>query len=163
MKVSKVTEQPPIDDDQPLGESPDALNSLGGQMPTIANDYSSKTVGTDVLKIVQADASRARCKHELRWRLARAEYFGTDFFTDPAWDVLLLLYSEEVRSGEMASSEFDRLGLPRTTIERWLEALDQRGLIRSSRDDANGLIRRVSLTERTRETLFNYFAALSSE
>lgn len=151
-----------MDENQFSGESHDRLQRTGDQMPSIADASSSQGVGTDIAATAQPEVLRERCRRELRWRLARADCFGSDLFTDPAWDILLLLFSEELWRGGMAAGEFDRLGLPLTTIERWLQALDQRGLIQAAGNNANGLARKVGLSKRTRDAMIRYFSARPS-
>lgn len=163
MKVFKVSKRPSIGEEQISGTASDATHRLDNQGLSIAQAYSAKSVGPKAVRVAQTQDFRECCRRELRWRLARADYFGNDLFTDPAWDILLLLYSEELWRGGMAPSDFDRLGLPLTTVERWLKALDQKGLIQSIRHSANSLQIRVGLTERTRDAMIRYFAARSSD
>lgn len=63
-------------------------------------------------------------------RRAQRMVFGRTLFTDVAWDVLLAAYIAEVR-GETLSAETiaDEAMVSRTVAQRWIGALEAKGLI----------------------------------
>lgn len=81
----------------------------------------------------------------LRARAARKEFFKADLFSDPAWDMLLELYTAEVEQRRISISGLaDATGVPGTTSLRWIAALQKQGLISREADPFDG--RRVFVT-----------------
>lgn len=66
----------------------------------------------------------------LHARRARADIFGADIFSDPAWDILLELYAAKLGARTMTAVELARaIRTPTSTTIRWIGSLQQRGLI----------------------------------
>lgn len=68
-------------------------------------------------------------------RQARDAVFGSDLFSDPAWDILLELYTaylEErpVTLGELTAST----RTAPSTMSRWIVALERHGLVRREKE-----------------------------
>lgn len=84
-----------------------------------------------------------------RARQRRLKHFDADLFGDPAWDMLLDLFVNQVRGVRVTVGS---LGLaarvPQATGIRWIDVLVQKGLVRklSAADD-----RRLTLVELTQE------------
>jgi hypothetical protein len=64
----------------------------------------------------------------LQIRRHRAEVFGSDLFSDPAWDILLELFAAELAKRRVTLRDLCAIG-PQSTIARWVAALEQKGLI----------------------------------
>jgi PAS domain S-box-containing protein len=63
-------------------------------------------------------------------RRLRADIFGRNLFSDPAWDALLAAYVAECEGRELRASAMWRdIGLPRVTGARWLKVLEERDLV----------------------------------
>ena len=81
-------------------------------------------------------------------RRARTAVLGPNLFSDPAWDILLELYAAKLGGRRMSVSDLVRATeTPRSTAERWLAELENRGLItiRTNPDDrASGLVKLTS-------------------
>jgi DNA-binding MarR family transcriptional regulator len=78
----------------------------------------------------------------VRWlidaRRKRASYIVPELLGDPAWDILLdLLRAELSYERPSASSTCSAAGVPASTGLRWLNALEQRGLVRRQGDPRN--------------------------
>ncbi len=62
----------------------------------------------------------------------RRDLFDADLFGEPAWDILLLLYS----ASDAASLQFEDLAseleCPISIVKRWLAILEARGLVEGS-------------------------------
>ena len=81
----------------------------------------------------------------IRWlidaRRKRASYVAPDLMGEPAWDILLdLLRAELSYERPTVSSTCSAAGVPESTGLRWLNALEQRGLVlrQGDRRHANG-------------------------
>lgn len=99
-----------------------------------------------------------RCARALNRRQKRAELFGKNLFADPAWDTLLLLFSEAPVRDRLTTRELLKTGVPQTTILRWLDVLEEHGLIWRSDDPTDRRLRLVGLTERASRLLTSYFS-----
>lgn len=84
-------------------------------------------------------------------RRIRSEFFPDDLFAEPAWDILLLLYGVE-RSQERlsVSAVCASVGSPATTVLRWIEKLEQAGLISRQKHPTD---KRVSWLQLTRDCI----------
>lgn len=98
------------------------------------------------------------CERVFMRRQTRALLFGADLFSDPAWDILLLLFTQPARRTYLPTGEISLAGLPKTTTLRWLEVLEGRGLIWRGNHPADELLRPVGLTQQARDLLIAYFS-----
>lgn len=79
--------------------------------------------------------SSAQLKEVLKARRARADFFGSHLFADPAWDILLLAYVALLDLESLSVSTLLRTSLvPATTTMRWVKALKQDGWLECSDD-----------------------------
>ena len=91
-----------------------------------------------------------------RHRLRRRELFPQPIFGEPPWEMLLALYLD-FPDGTTVATLSSRVGLPGTTVRRWLGYLKDHHLVKTARsgDDRRSLS--VSLTGGAREKLDSYF------
>lgn len=82
-------------------------------------------------------ADRDQISWILRIRRRRLEIFGTGLFSDPAWDLMLLLYQARIAGLETRLAE---LGVhePYSTISRWADVLAKRGWVSLEWGPADG-------------------------
>lgn len=98
-------------------------------------------------------------KREVRRRRFRESVLGGDLFSDPAWDILLVLYSEFPLRKHLLIRDFVvSIGIPLTTILRWLAALEGRGLIWRRDDERDRRAVNVGLTELGTQLMTRCFA-----
>jgi DNA-binding MarR family transcriptional regulator len=93
---------------------------------------------------------------------ARAEpsesIFGDDLFADPAWDMLLELHAAELGQRRMATSELCiGAAVPATTALRWVEKLNQKGLVARRNDPLDGRRVWVELSPHGASLMRRYF------
>lgn len=63
-------------------------------------------------------------------RRARARVFGENLFSDPAWDILLVLYAAKLAKRNLQLTELTKvLETPNSTVVRWVDTLKDRGLV----------------------------------
>ena len=100
-----------------------------------------------------------RARLEIKNRQSRNALLGDDLFSDPAWDILLLLFAELPLRKHLLIKEFAlRARVPLTTTIRWLYALENRGLIWRCEDERDRRATNVGLTERGRDLMATHFA-----
>lgn len=84
-------------------------------------------------------------------RRARSDILGKHLFSDPAWDILLELYSARLGGRKMSLGDVARaIETPQTTTKRWIAALEEHALVRSTIDPATNL-NWISLTDAAAE------------
>jgi DNA-binding MarR family transcriptional regulator len=97
-------------------------------------------------------------KQILRNRDCRADFFNCRLFSDPAWDMLLVLYAMELEqrrisiSGLCASSR-----VPSTTALRWIGVLAKEELIQRRSDPLDGRRSYVELSRDGSAAMRSYF------
>lgn len=95
-----------------------------------------------------------------RSRRNRHQHFPPGLFADPAWDLLLYLYSSDLCSKRTTVSEaVAAADVPETTGHRWLGHLLQLQLCERRPDPVDARRQYVSLTARGRECMDGYFRA----
>ncbi len=72
----------------------------------------------------------AAVKDEYKSRRSRAQFFGNNLFSEPAWDILLDLFIQHERDKSVSvTSACLASGVPATTALRWLRVLEEQELI----------------------------------
>jgi hypothetical protein len=79
-------------------------------------------------------------------RRARSDAFGADLFSDPAWDILLLLLAARLGGKTATFADLADVG-PRSTVARWLLALEKKDLITCASDHLAQANCRFELTD----------------
>ena len=117
--------------------------------PQPANDALERKAGAPSLKTVgrsedrlappgdEAAVEAARRMYRLRRR--RDASFGPELFSDPAWDILLVLFIARREDRPMSVSHAcHAAAAPRSTALRWIRQLEQEGLIIRQGDRSDG-------------------------
>lgn len=100
-----------------------------------------------------------QASREIRKRDTRNALLGDDLFSDPAWDILLLLFAELPRREYLMMKDFAlKARVPLTTALRWVSALENRGLVWRRGDSHDKRAANVGLTNRGKDLLIRYFA-----
>ena len=72
----------------------------------------------------------SRARIVLNARRLRERYFNRVMFGEPAWDILLTLYASEQSSGRLTISRLaEWIDTPLTSVVRWVNFLEEEGLI----------------------------------
>ena len=128
-------------------ESGQSITPIGGtqELATIVDLFSS----SHVVRV-------ARAAIDARER--RKKYFSAALFSDPAWDILLDLFEAEAEGRRVAISTAGlTANVPLTTAIRWINALQQEGLIRRENDPLDRRRSFLSLTELGSRSMREYF------
>lgn len=82
------------------------------------------------------EAAAARlARSEMRARASRGLFFKASLFSDPAWDILLELFATEQEGRRVHISAVGLAAkIPQTTSLRWINALQEAGLIERTDD-----------------------------
>jgi hypothetical protein len=126
-----------------------AIITLDVQVSRLGNSDAGYLVGTlstspVVRNLIDRDDMPCRMWRRARNLLdvirARGELLGTDLFADYAWTTLLIVYLAEAES-RIASVEMvaDQLCMSRTTLARWIRALQSKSLIEPLDSDLGAL------------------------
>ena len=102
----------------------------------------------------------SRAKESLAARRARAQFFGSDMFGEPAWDILLAIYIAEDEEPPAITQITASSGSPATTTLRWLEYLEKNDLVDRRRHATDGRVVLITLSPKGRDSLDTYFAGI---
>lgn len=97
-------------------------------------------------------------------RNKRRYFFDKILFSEPAWDMLLVLHCAESTGKDLPISSVARAGDgPYSTGLRWLAVLEDRGLVHRTAHPSDARSSLVALTEAGRASMEHYFERLSDE
>lgn len=97
----------------------------------------------------------------IRARRMRDQFFQSDLFADPAWDMLLDLMAARLEQKRVAvSSLCIAAAVPATTALRWIKALTERGLFVRSADPRDGRRVYIELSDEAARALNAYLRAV---
>jgi DNA-binding MarR family transcriptional regulator len=102
-------------------------------------------------------------RRSLSRRKLRAAIFPETIFGEPAWEMLLELYTRGGENEPDVEALAELSGAPATTALRWLDYLEEQQLIRRDVHPFNSQRPIVRLTEKARAVLDCYFAQVISE
>lgn len=96
----------------------------------------------------------------IRLRRMRDEYFASDLFADPAWDMLLDLMAARL-SGETVSvsSLCIASAVPATTALRWIRSMTDRSILIRQADPQDGRRVFIALSDASADAISRYFTA----
>jgi DNA-binding MarR family transcriptional regulator len=98
----------------------------------------------------------------LKARRLREEMFGPGLFADPAWDILLDLYSAEAKGQcVQISSLASAARVPHSTAIRWAKVMTRAGLMVRHKDPTDARRIHVCLSPGARALLEDFFARLT--
>ncbi len=112
-----------------------------------------------------APSQRAEAVRRLiRARRMREQYFPSDMFADPAWDMLLDLYAAKLERAQVSvSSLCIAAAVPATTALRWIKSMTDTGLFVREADPHDGRRVFIALGDRAKAALDTYFAMAERE
>lgn len=98
----------------------------------------------------------------LNARRLREEIFGAGLFADPAWDILLDLFTAEAKGERVQISSLAIAArVPHSTAIRWARIMTGVGLVVRERDPDDGRRVHVSLSQHARDLMEEYLIRLS--
>lgn len=97
----------------------------------------------------------------IRRRQARARFFDSEMFADPAWDMLLDLTAAHAEHRRVSvTSLCIASGVPTTTALRWVRQMTDAGLFVRVKDSSDKRRAFISLSDSARDAMAAYFASV---
>ncbi|BEU99520.1 MarR family transcriptional regulator [Novosphingobium olei] len=147
------------------------LSGLASELEALVGDVRSRLASTSIDGAIDA-ADQARtafnaeeltlgiAKKLYRDRRRRAEMFDADLFGEPAWDMLLDLFIAACEDRQVSTtSACIGANVPVATGLRWIQLLENQGLIARRADPRDARRVWISLTASARRRLRTYFAS----
>ncbi|MBU3077280.1 hypothetical protein [Sphingomonas quercus] len=96
-------------------------------------------------------------RHLLEERRRRAALFGEDLFANPAWEIMLELFlASETHVRAPLARVGSAAGVPAAAARRWVDLLEERGLLRKIPDREAPDCMTVALTTEVQERMRAY-------
>jgi DNA-binding MarR family transcriptional regulator len=93
----------------------------------------------------------------IRARQARTGLFRPELFSDPAWDMLLVLFVASVREQIVTATELaEATATPISTAIRWIDVLERDGLLERNSDPASARRDDVGLSVRGKAAIYQW-------
>jgi DNA-binding MarR family transcriptional regulator len=99
----------------------------------------------------------------IRARSQRSKFLPASLFAEPAWDILLELYSAELAQRRVTVSQLSFAArTPATTALRWLSTLEAAKLVERQSDPLDARRCFISLSARGRQAMESFFASIKN-
>lgn len=119
------------------------------ELPMVATDE-DRDHRTEVVRIMKS-------------RDARGKHFPADWFSNPAWDLLLFLYEARLSGTNVTVGDVGNgTGTRPTTTIRWLEILESEALLDRRRDTVDTRRVYITLNDKGAAAMRSYFASLAA-
>lgn len=148
------------------------LRSLAANLLRVANEIESENVEEIVAsaRARPADEAWANVNRELiltktielyKERRRRIKHFPSDLFGEPAWDILLDLFSARLQNKQISvTSACLASSVPNTTGLRWLSELEELGFIERINSEADRRVSWVKLTDSANTSMLEYLNSI---
>jgi DNA-binding MarR family transcriptional regulator len=114
--------------------------------------------GAPVVRTSDQQIGEADVRALLKLRRNRDRFFADDLFADPAWDILLELYAATLGQLRVSvTSLCHAAAVPATTALRWINQLEDRGLIARRDDPMDGRRHFLMLSNEGLDAMHGYF------
>lgn len=99
-----------------------------------------------------------------RERRRRERLFSHDLFGEPAWDILLDLFSAHLQNKRISvTSVCIAANVAPTTALRWISELEENYLVERFDSDTDRRVKWVKLTDSASKLMFNYFSTIEED
>lgn len=140
----------------------DALSQIADLQRQLNSLKASLERGTTSSGPEDPGATALRVRRLLKARRAREQFFEATLFADPAWDILLESYAAYLLEQRTSVSVLcDAAAVPATTALRWLNKLEQEGLLVRRDDPLDRRRTWMELTPAAAATMRRYLEAIS--
>ena len=117
-----------------------------------------RIVGPPVEPICGQAVTEQYVRNMLKLRRNRDRFFDNDLFADPAWDILLELYASTLAQIRVSISNLCiAAAVPPTTALRWINQLENQGMLARRADPTDGRRCFITLSEKALEAMNAYF------
>lgn len=132
------------------------LDTLRGQMNVLLTMAESNETQSPAAQLQLPKEVIARMI--FRERRRRDLFFNPNLFGEPAWDMLLELYATKLKQQSTTVTRLcNSSGVPTTTALRWIEHLENEGLVFRKKDPLDGRRIFLELTETGADSVSRYF------
>jgi hypothetical protein len=147
------------------GRSSERLQQLSEEVGRIASALAElsedETLAQPGPEKPAGDIDATKVRAMIRARRLRDQYFRSELFADPAWDMLLDLMAARLEGQRVAvSSLCIAAAVPATTALRWIKALTDHGLFVRVADLQDGRRVYIELSDTAAAALENYLRAV---
>ena len=140
-----------------LLEHAEALRAQAVELAAIITGVADQAAGPSM----PGKDTAALVKGLIRARDQRTKFFPRSLFSEPAWEILLELYTAEVAQRRVSVSQLCvTAGLPATTGLRWLSTLEANRLVIRIADPLDARRSFVSLTSEGRQSMESFVDSL---
>ena len=144
----------PRDGDELVSRQMEELRDRLGSALRIAE----RMAGPPIEPICGQAVSEQYIRNMLKLRRNRDRFFDNDLFADPAWDILLELYASALAQFRVSISNLCiASAVPSTTALRWINQLENQGLVVRRNDPTDGRRCFIMLSEKALEAMNAYF------
>lgn len=152
------------------GPSDDHLVALRGEVSRIADELAEISSNHELGLSAHLDGppifeiSAETVRLHIKARRLRERYFDGALFAEPAWDMLLDLFEQELRGHRVAvSSACVAAAVPQSTALRWIKVLVEKGLFIRRDDPLDARRVFVELSPHASLALRHYFAVIADD
>lgn len=115
-------------------------------------------------RIGSALVSETDIRNVIRMRRLRDEFFPSDIFADPAWDMLLDLLAARLSGDPVSvSSLCIAAAVPATTALRWIRTMTEVGMFVRHSDPQDGRRIFIGLSDQAYDGLMRYFTIVKAQ
>ena len=133
---------------------PDELRESGRDLPGLAG----KATSPEQRHILCESARQIRYARD-----RRAESFDQNIFGEPAWDILLALYTIDGDRRRLNTRELCELaGVALTTALRWLDSLEEQGMVERAPNPFDQRMVYIELADKGRAAMDSYLSQMRS-
>ncbi|HEY0013725.1 MAG TPA: MarR family transcriptional regulator [Allosphingosinicella sp.] len=126
----------------------DRLAAAAERSPPETQRPRLQLVGANDAPRAGGESLAVRTRHYLKARRLRESLFPEGLFADPAWDMLLDLFASRLEGHKVCvSSACSAASVPQTTALRWVDRLEECGLVVRRPDPQDSRRIYVELTE----------------
>lgn len=137
----------------------EALQAQAAELAAIIN-RADNDPGT---ALMSNKGTAALAKGIIRARTQRSKFLPPSLFAEPAWDILLELYSAELAQQRMTVTQVCAAAkVPATTALRWLATLESSNLVVRRPDPLDARRSFVALTEAGEQAMENFFQSIKN-
>jgi DNA-binding MarR family transcriptional regulator len=134
---------------------------LGAAEPATLGDMAATTAAPATVTQTEEQQAIALARSVYQSRRRRAEHFGPALFSEPAWDMLLVLFIYGGRGDRTSVSKLAEFSQsPLTTAIRWLDYLESQRMIVRTQCEHDRRKFFVSLSDKGSRMMTDYFVGL---
>jgi DNA-binding MarR family transcriptional regulator len=129
-----------------------SISEKPGNVASAGSDNSRQTRTAAQRELLRGYANQIRFSRDLRHKS-----FDRNLFGEPAWDILLTLYMIDGDQRRLSTRDLSKLAnLALTTALRWLDYLEEQGLIARKTNPFDRRVIYVELSDKGRSAMDHY-------